>query len=388
MSIPKPSPKSSQTWSPPERIRLEAALAVAVLPPDEEGLDREWSSVAAQVREYVLRPGKRFRPALVAAGHALAGGTEDEEAVLRFAAGLELLHAFLLIHDDVADRAAFRRGGPALHLLLGQGSYGENQAVVAGDHLFARAIEVMLGSGLRHAARATSYVLEFCRHTAVGQHLDLALGRTPVEKVTLFQTLKVASLKTARYGFVGPLVAGALLSDGFLSGHRDALERVGRHAGLAFQLKDDLLGIVGDDEAIGKSGRADFTERKRTFPLIASLIRGDDAEREALTALWSSDDNSPGAFERARHLLKTTGGIAATERAIRRSTRAAFRALSVLPETGGDAVGARRWLEGALRELLSLRDVSPTPVPRKSASASSSSPVASLNLSTHEGSHS
>src|SRR5690606_28810786 len=100
-----------------------------------------------------------------------------------FAAGIELLHTFMLIHDDVADRATLRRNAPALHLQLGAGRAGEDLAVVAGDYLFARAIELMLGCGATHAALATRYYLQVCRDTAAGQALDLQLARVPLREV-------------------------------------------------------------------------------------------------------------------------------------------------------------------------------------------------------------
>ena len=196
--------------------------------------------------ETVLRPGKRVRPALVVTGYSLVRpGEAVPQGVYDFAAALELLHAFMLVHDDVADRAETRRGGKALHHLLG--SPGESLAIVAGDHLFARSIEGMLGCGLKEATAATRYMLAICRHTAVGQFLDLQLSETAVEEVTLFQTLRVAHLKTARYGFVAPLVCGAMLG-GADADLLDVLSRIGRHAGLAFQLRDDLehLGPLRD----------------------------------------------------------------------------------------------------------------------------------------------
>jgi geranylgeranyl diphosphate synthase type I len=225
-----------------------------------------------ELRRFALRPGKRVRPTLLVAGWALASGELGQRVpwgLTEFAAGFELLHTFMLIHDDVADRATTRRGGPILHRMLGAGRPGEELAVVVGDHVYARAVETMLGSGLAHAARATKYLMAVCRHTGVGQYLDLELSRAPLDQVNLFQALKVANLKTAQYGFVAPLVAGAMLG-GAGGDQKDALERVGRQWGLAFQLQDDLLGLFGDDRVVGKDGGGDFYEGKRTFPVIAA----------------------------------------------------------------------------------------------------------------------
>lgn len=239
---------------------LEHTLAELLELPDEQAIDVRWAKALSVLRGYALRPAKRVRPTLLVTGWVMASGAPLEsvpEHVRSFAAALELLHTFMLIHDDVADRALTRRGEPALQHLLEGGKHGDDLAVVLGDHLYSRAIEVMLTGGNRRSSEATRYMMAICRHTAAGQYLDLDVGRMPLREVTLFQTLKVAQLKTAKYGFVAPLVAGAMLGGGSdeLLGQ---LERVGRLAGMAYQLRDDLLGLFGDDVIAGKDGGGDF----------------------------------------------------------------------------------------------------------------------------------
>lgn len=312
--------------------RVELALA-DLLELHDEVSDAKWEAAFDQVREYVLRPGKRVRPALVVTGYSLVRpGEAVPQGVYDFAAALELLHAFMLVHDDVADRAETRRGGKALHHLLG--SPGESLAIVAGDHLFARSIEGMLGCGLKEATAATRYMLAICRHTAVGQFLDLQLSETAVEEVTLFQTLRVAHLKTARYGFVAPLVCGAMLG-GADADLLDVLSRIGRHAGLAFQLRDDLLGLFGDPALTGKSGVTDFLEGKRTFPLVAAFTRAHSEGRVHLVSLWNRAHKTEQDCVEARACIEQYGGRRATERAIERSEKAAQKALESLPATVG-----------------------------------------------------
>lgn len=313
------------------QVELEQELGRWVEAEDERGLDPSWQQARAQLREYALRPAKRVRPTLAALGWMIARGHADWSAVPRevvqFGVGLELLHTFMLIHDDVADRAAARRGGASLHLLLGPGRLGEDLAVVSGDHLYARAMEAMFSAPSPHAIAAGQYMLEICRHTAAGQHLDLVLAHAPLHEVTLFRTLKVADLKTARYGFVAPLACGAMLG-GADRAQLELLRRVGRHAGLAYQLRDDLIGLCGDDAVAGKAGGADYLEGKRTFPVIAAWTRADAAGRAHLESLWN--EPHPVLLPAARAAVASWGGISSAQRVIEVRTRAARKALEGL----------------------------------------------------------
>ncbi len=332
-----PAPPLEQTWLKLVQAQVEGALGELLELPDELRLDARWTQALEQVREYALRPAKRVRPALVLAGYCMArGSTAVPSGLWRFAAGLELLHTFLLIHDDVADKAALRRGGLALHHALGAGRIGEDLAVVMGDHLFACSLEAMLGSELPGASRVSRYFLGVCRHTAVGQYLDIDLSRTALAQVGLFRALRVAHLKTARYSFSAPLVCGAMLA-GADEALLVQLDRMGRHLGLAYQLQDDLIGLFGDARVAGKAGDGDFAQGKRTFPVLAAWERASDAVRAELETLWAlpSEKKDDAALARARRLVEQCGGRAATERMVARASRAAQRSLLALPNPGG-----------------------------------------------------
>ncbi len=332
-----PPSRPDEAWLQLVQRQVEGSLAELFELPDEAALDPQWTQAMEHTRGYSLRPAKRVRPALVVAGYSLARGTTQVPPGLwRFAAGLELLHTFLLIHDDVADQADLRRGGAALHHLLAPGRAGEDLAVVVGDHLFARSLEAMLGSGLWGASRACRYYLGVCRHTAAGQYLDLELSRTPLAQVTLARALRVAHLKTARYGFCAPLVCGAMLASG--PQHLwEGLERVGRHVGLAYQLRDDLIGLFGDTHVAGKPSNGDFAQGKRTYPVLAAWQRASAEDRAELEHLWAlpPEAKDARALARARELVERNGGRAACERRVEGASRAGSRALRALPERGG-----------------------------------------------------
>ena len=325
----------SPQWIESIRAQVDSRIAAALPALDEAGIDARWRQALDKTKTYALRGGKRFRPALLFSSYVLTKGDGTlSDGVWQFATAVELLHTFLLIHDDVADRSDTRRGGPALHLALADGKLGTDLAVVMGDQLFARAIELMLASSLPNVSRVVSYYLAICRQTAAGQFLDLDAAAQPLSRVTVFQTLKIAQLKTARYGFVAPLVAGAMLGN-VLTARTEVWERVGRNLGLAYQLRDDLMGLFGESAVVGKPGDGDFYEGKRTFPVVAAFLRSQASARAELEALWSAPDKTPEMLERARALIQDNGGREAAERVIDRATRRASEALAQIPETLG-----------------------------------------------------
>jgi len=322
-------------WLQMVQTQTERNLEKLMDLPDEESFDASWSEALVHMRAYSLRPSKRLRPGLVIAGYTFGRGEAIAPAGLwKFAAATELLHTFMLVHDDVADQADLRRGGLTLHRMLAPGRMGEDLAIVAGDHLFARAVEAMLTCNLPGASRAVAYFLQVCRHTAAGQFLDIKFSRAPLSQISLFQSLKVAYLKTALYGFSAPLVCGAMLARADQK-VIDALDKLGRQVGLAYQLQDDLIGLYGQVSDAGKSTSSDLEQGKRTFPVLAAYSRATEEDRKQFDAIWTPGPKDMATLARARVLVEMYGGRAATERMIERATRQAQRYAATLPDAGG-----------------------------------------------------
>ncbi|ATB39699.1 farnesyltranstransferase [Cystobacter fuscus] len=341
-----PSPVDFTSWAKTVQYQTQVVLHQILELEDERHLDPAWNKVLEQVRSYSLRPSKRIRPALVLVGYALGrGDTRAPSGLWRFAAATELLHTFMLIHDDVADQADTRRGGAALHKMLGEGRLGENLAIVIGDHLYGRSLEVMLGCNLPEADVATRYFLKVCRYTAAGQYMDIRLPHQPLAELSIYNALRVAYLKTALYGFTAPLVCGAMLS-GSAPEIINKLERFGRYVGTAYQLRDDLLGLYGQSSVVGKPTDSDLAQGKRTFPLLAAYLRATPEARQEMETLCIPGPKDETMLQRARELVELHGGRSATERIIERSTNAAARILQTLPEAGG--------LKQMLRDLLQM----------------------------------
>jgi geranylgeranyl diphosphate synthase type I len=276
-----------------------------------------------ELAEYVTRKGKRLRPQLLLLGwRAGGGGLPAPKGVHRFAAGLEILHSFVLAHDDVADRASFRRGRPTLHEKFGGGRLGDNLAVVAGDLLLVEALAALVGCKLANGPRAASEVLDACRATAAGQFLDLSLTRLDPDEVAPAAARTAAALKTTRYSFEAPLVAGALLS-GARPQVVAALRAVARPLGLAFQLRDDLAPFIEGRRA-DKPITTDLESEKKTW-LLTSAWRGlDEHDRARLRNCLGKGDL--GLLATAGEIFASCGALEQAEREVGRLCARAGRA--------------------------------------------------------------
>lgn len=286
-------------------------------------------------REFTLRGGKRFRALLVLAGYYLASRKEPSAAIPA-AAALEHFQSWMLVHDDIIDHSETRRGGPTLHRLLtadhaafgGLGradDYGLGIGITLGDLEETFTVEALLSvrsPAPRRLAALAEYV-RMTRLTAYGQLLDIRNGATKVEDVREQDVLRVHELKSAVYTVSSPLRIGALLGGGrpTLLGDLDAF---GRSAGIAFQLRDDVLGTGFEASASGKSAN-DLGEGKRTLLVVRAWKEGSDADRAALTAVLGRPDATTEALDRARDVIRSTGSLAYSERRIGELSAAALR---------------------------------------------------------------
>ncbi|PWI44478.1 polyprenyl synthetase family protein [Streptomyces sp. ICBB 8177] len=293
--------------------------------------------LAERVAAFSLRGGKRLRTAFVWCGWRAAGGTGNTGPVLRTGAALELLQACALIHDDVMDGSPLRRGAPALHVDFARGhrvarmsgsaeSFGSSAAVLAGDLALAWADDLLTETALAlpHGARLHGEWRAMRTEMVAGQYRDLkaqASGSSSGE-----EALAIAELKSALYTVARPLALGATLA-GADPHTVDALRAAGRCAGLAFQLRDDVLGAFGDPLLTGKPADDDLRSRKLTH-LLATAVRlagtADDREAAAVLAV-GPDARSPQTVERMRAALERTGARAEVEARIAELAAAALR---------------------------------------------------------------
>jgi geranylgeranyl diphosphate synthase type I len=242
------------------RVTLDEAVASA------RALGPAVEAVVEALRSLSLRGGKRWRAVLLAGAYEGCGGEGGAERVVMACLAFELLQAYLLVHDDWMDGDRTRRGGPSVHAALADHfaseSLGAASAVLAGDYASALAQEALLAvpaapACLLDAAREFARVQ---REVTLGQMIDLVGGAAASIDVTY-------TLKTSSYTVRGPLLLGAALA-GAPAATRAALERHARPLGIAFQLRDDLLGAFGDPAVTGKPVGADLRRGKRTALVV------------------------------------------------------------------------------------------------------------------------
>ncbi|GAA1183301.1 polyprenyl synthetase family protein [Ornithinimicrobium humiphilum] len=231
--------------------------------------------------DYLARSGKGLRPALCLATSEAFGGSST--AALPSAAAIELLHTAMLVHDDVEDESELRRGSPTLHL-----RYGRASAINAGDGLAVVALgalrdnQALFGSDL--AGRVWSEFELMGRRTVEGQARELGWQRDNVVDLGPEDYLDLILQKTCWYTTLLPLRVGALVGS---QGRADlsALTRFGFYLGAAFQIRDDVLNLVGSTEHYGKEVAGDLREGKRTLMLLHLLAAAAPAERDRVVGL-------------------------------------------------------------------------------------------------------
>jgi len=279
---------------------------VRLAAPDMEGVnafiaERMQSPVAiipALADHLINAGGKRLRPLVTIAGARLAGASDD--ACQKLAAAIEFIHTATLLHDDVVDASALRRGKIAAHLI-----WGGTQSVLVGDYLFARAFELIVEAS---SIKALEILARASRVIAEGEVLQLT--RSHDLKLTQDTYLEIISAKTAEL-FAAAAEAGAVSAD-VADDKCAALRAFGLNLGIAFQLADDALDYGGSTGALGKNAGDDFREGKVTLPLLLAIERTGARE----TAFWERTiarrEQVEDDFRRARDLIVISGSIDAT----------------------------------------------------------------------------
>jgi geranylgeranyl diphosphate synthase type II len=291
---------------------------------------------------YVLSGrGKRIRSILVLLGCRAAGGSY--RMALDAATAIEILHNFSLVHDDIMDNAGSRRGRPTVHR-----RWDTNTAILTGDVLIGMAYQVLLRSGRDHNGELSRVLTRGLLDICEGQGLDLALERKAHAGTTEYFHMirkKTASL-IATAAELGGLIGGATFRE------RSALREFGTRLGMAFQVHDDVLDVVGNPRQFGKTTGGDILEGKRTYLLVRAMTKaaGYDARvlrrltrKHHLQARWKTGDGrvTPAGrrlISEVTSVYQRTAVLAEARLTVRRHTSRALRCLRTLPPTPARAM--------------------------------------------------
>jgi geranylgeranyl diphosphate synthase type I len=309
-----PAPPATSSFVAEVRARVDARLDAHL----REATSRASSAgaepraVATALGELVRRGGKRLRPALVAAS-ARACGRSMDDAVIDAGCAWELLQAYFLVHDDWMDGDPTRRGGPSVHVALssrhGNAHLGASLAVLAGDLGCALAHRVLIAidAPAPIAREAMSAFARVHEEVILGQVLDLTLGARDATAVE-----RMHALKTGSYTARGPIELGAILA-GTDADTRAALDRFAAPLGVAFQLRDDLLGAFGAEAETGKPVGSDLRARKRTALVVEAIARLPERDRARLERLLEGGGPSESEVAWAVEALDACGARGAIE---------------------------------------------------------------------------
>ena len=317
-------------------LALEHFLAGATL--ELGAIDSNLRPISAALTEF-LAGGKRLRPLFAVAGFVGAGGSADPttlERIYKAVVSLELLQACALIHDDMMDGSDTRRGAPSIHrrfenehrMRAGVGdsaTFGSAAALLLGDLALVLSTQALHQSGINaEQLRAVNPIFDTMKvELMAGQYLDMYAGSR--SGVSVDDALKIAIYKSGKYTIERPLHFGgalALCPPELLQNYSD----YGIPLGIAFQLRDDLLGVFGDASVTGKPAGDDILEGKRTALISYALEHLSPGEVSEFTAIFGNRSATPTEIERMRELINTSGAVEFIEKIIEKKTTLALEA--------------------------------------------------------------
>lgn len=263
--------------------------------------------------------GKRMRPMLTLAGAEVIGyqGTRHH----KLAAAVEFIHTATLLHDDVVDGSATRRGKEAANIV-----YGNPATVLVGDFLFSRAFELMVEDGSLKVLKILSSASAIIAQGEVDQLVAQRKIETSEERY-----LAIIGSKTAALFAAASRIAAVVAERS--EEEEQALDDYGRNLGIAFQLVDDALDYDSESSAMGKDRGDDFREGKMTLPVILAYSRGTDEERRFWRDAVAGFANSDEDLAQAVSLIERHNAVADTRERARHFAQRACDALSIFPES-------------------------------------------------------
>jgi len=313
------------------RNRLEKELKAFARDLDKNYHLKELSPlISRNIKEFILREGKRIRPMLFCIGY-LGFAQKAPPGLFRCAISLELLHDFMLIHDDIIDKSDMRRGKPSMHIVLqrqlpnkGLKFDGKDLAIVIGDVIYALALDYFLSIKADAARKELGLkkLISAALYTGSGEFIELILGARPIEQVSKKDIYKIYTLKTANYTFCTPLTMGAVLAGANQIQLKNLFE-YGRHLGIAFQIKDDLIGIFGKSSDTGKSNLTDIKEAKKTLLIWHAYRNSSIQDQKTIKNILARNQVEEKELQKIQEIILKTKSVDFANREINRLTKKA-----------------------------------------------------------------
>ena len=267
------------------------------------------------IKEFILRKGKRVRPILFVISY-LGYSKKRAKNLYKCAISLELLHDFLLVHDDIIDKSDIRRNRPSLHKVFN--NYlkrykdakfsGQDLAIVAADIIYAMAIGAFLSIKENKKEKALKKLIDASIYTEIGEFIELINQLKPIDKIKQKDVYQIYDYKTSYYTFSYPLSIGATLAKANKKEIKK-LTQYGLLLGRAFQIKDDILGMFSEEKKTGKSALSDLGQGKRTILIWYAYKHSNNKDKSIIKRILSKKHTKRADLLRIRKIITKSGSL-------------------------------------------------------------------------------
>lgn len=281
-------------------------------------IDKDMAGALSHVKKIVMAGGKRARPAFMYYGYLATGGKKKKE-ILQASVGIELIHMYFLIHDDIIDNDEKRHGiitthnhykniGKNLLKNTNPEHFGASLAIIIGDTICALGNKIIADSRFdaKFIIKALSKLQNIIEMTVIGEANDVYIENRG--KATVKEILKMYEYKTGKYSFEGPLHLGAILA-GADNNFLKKLSNYAIPAGVAFQIQDDILGVIGDESKTGKAVGSDVRQGKYTILVAKAFEKSDAKQKNILKNTLGKKDLTKKDLENFRDVIMETGSL-------------------------------------------------------------------------------
>jgi len=302
-----------------QKIEIELKKYLAKKTKEAYQTSRYCGEMLDHITDITLRGGKRIRAALLFYSYMAHGG-KDEKMALYASMSIELAQTYLLIHDDIMDRDILRRGGSTIHHIYRQLAekrykgriesehYGRSIAILAGDTAngFSNEILAELPIDSKLTRRALLELNKMYNKEYFGQLLDI--NSELIDNVSRNDVVRIHELKTSPYTFDTPMKLGAILA----GADEKTVDRLSKYAiplGVAFQIQDDILGMFGREEKLGKPTTSDLREGKRTLLILDALEKADRGDRQTILENLGNESVGEAELQKVKEIVQKTGAL-------------------------------------------------------------------------------